>query len=102
MIRLLPRASDGVAEPWLQSLDPGRASERPFASGPPAVFPWAAHSNAVPSGRREIVRIPRRPDWPGESPGTARCQGRERQMWHTCYYFFFFFSFFSDFNNPMC
>ena len=39
MIRLLPRTSDGVAEPRLQSLDPGRASERPFASGPPAVFP---------------------------------------------------------------
>ena len=50
MIRLLPRTSDGVAEPRLQSLDPGRASERPFASGPPAVFPWAAHS-AAPSGR---------------------------------------------------
>ena len=38
MIRLLPRTSDGVAEPRLQSLDPGRASERPFASGSPAMF----------------------------------------------------------------
>ncbi len=38
MIRLLPRTSDGVAEPRLQSLDPGRASERPFAGGPPAMF----------------------------------------------------------------
>ena len=28
MIRLQPRASDGVAEPRLRSLDPGRASER--------------------------------------------------------------------------
>ena len=28
MIRLQPSASDGVAEPWLRSLDPGRASER--------------------------------------------------------------------------
>lgn len=28
MIRLRPRASDGVAEPRLRSLDPGRASER--------------------------------------------------------------------------
>ena len=88
MIHLLPRASDGVAEPRLQSLDPGRASERPFASGPPAVFPWAAPNN-LPHQR-------------GESPGTARCQGCERQIWHTCYDFFFFFSFFSDFNNPMC
>ena len=44
MIHLLPRASDGVAEPRLQFLDPGRASARPFASGPPAVFP-------MPGGR---------------------------------------------------
>ena len=39
MIRLQPRASDGVAEPRLRSLDPGRASERLSASSPPAVFP---------------------------------------------------------------
>ena len=49
MIRLLPRTSDGVAEPRLQSLDPGRASERPFASGPPAMFlmPGARAANVA-------------------------------------------------------
>ena len=55
MIRLLPRASDGVAEPWLQSLDPGRASERPRASGPPAVFPWAAHNTALSGCERAFA-----------------------------------------------
>ena len=76
MIRLRPRASDGVAEPRLQSLDPGRASERPFASGPPAVFPWVAPNDL--------------PHQHGESPGTAQCQGRERQIWHARYYSFSF------------
>ena len=49
MIRLLPRTSDGVAEPRLQSLDPGRASERPFASGSPAMFlmPGARAANVA-------------------------------------------------------
>ena len=49
MIRLQPRASDGVAEPWLRSLDPGRASERPFASGSPAMFlmPGARAANVA-------------------------------------------------------
>ena len=60
----------------LQSLDPGRASERPRASGPPAVFPWAAPNNL--------------PHQHGESPGTAQCQGRERQIWHARYYSFSF------------
>ena len=49
MIHLLPRTSDGVAEPGLQSLDPGRASERPHAGGPPTVFPQ-------PGGERQIGR----------------------------------------------
>ena len=49
MIRLLPRTSDGVAESRLQSLDPGRASERPFASGSPAMFlmPGARAANVA-------------------------------------------------------
>ena len=47
MIRLQPRASDGVAEPRLRFLDPGRASERLTASIPPAVFP-------MPGGARQI------------------------------------------------
>ena len=62
MIRLLPRTSDGVAEPRLQSLDPGRASER---LPPAARLPCSRCQGCA----RQIWHI----------------------FWHIYYYFFFFF-----------
>ena len=62
MIRLQPRASDGVAEPWLRSLDPGRASER---LPPAARLPCSRCQGCA----RQIWHI----------------------FWHIYYYFFFFF-----------
>ena len=62
MIPLSPRTSDGAAEPWLRSLDPGRASER---LPPAARLPCSRCQGCA----RQIWHI----------------------FWHIYYYFFFFF-----------